>query len=161
MQNILFGLREESVDFEKMEVSGSEISIYEDGTIQYDRFIFHSEEPVFSVKVKKGLIFAKEIQKVLTKYKKDIDRIPYCIANRTCDGSCYTFTFYDKSISIDNPSRYKEEGIIPVPPYGAAYIPLYDENEIFLPYYNNTLLDIQDEISAILARYDLPLLKYE
>ena len=157
MQNILFGLRVKPTNnFLGTDGSGNAISIYEDGTIQYDQFIFCSDDPVSSVQVKKDPMLGKEIREVLTKYKKDIEHIPVEIYNKTCDGAWYIFTFYDKTITIDNPSRY--ENRISFSHYGAAYIPPRDENEIPLPYYNNTLLDILDEVSAILARYDLPLL---
>ena len=161
MQNILFGLRVKPTNnFLGTDGSGDAISIYEDGMIQYDHFVFRSDVPVSSVKVRKDRIIVKEIQKVLTKYKKDIEHIPVNINNQTDDGTWYIFTFCDKTITIDNPFRYEEGDIILFSQYGATYIPPHDENEnkIFLPYYNNTLLDILDEVSTILARYDLPLL---
>ena len=159
MQNILFGLREKPTNnFLGTDGSGSAVSIYEDGMIQYDQFLFCSDVPVSSVKVRKDRIIVKEIQKVLTKYKKDIEHIPVNINNQTDDGTWYIFTFCDKTITIDNPIRYKEEDIISFSQYGDTYIPPHDENEIFLPYYNNTLLDILDEVSIILTRYDLPFL---
>lgn len=152
MQNILFGLRVISASLRGTGGVKNTISIYEDGTIQYDRFTFHSDVPVSSVKVRKGSTIVKEIQKVLTKYKKDIERIYFCIDNRSCDGACYTFIFYDKAISIDNPYRHKKGDVITPFQYGAMYIPSYEENDIFLAYYNNTLLDIREKISAILAK---------
>lgn len=162
MQNILFGLRVKPTNnFLGTDGSGDAVSIYEDGTVQYDHFIFLSEVPVSRVKVKKDSAIAKEIQEVLIKYKRDIERIPVDINNDTDDGAWLVFTFYDKTITIDNPFRYKERDIISLSQYGAAYIPPRNEHERLLAYYNNTLLDIMDEVSAILARYDLPLLKYE
>lgn len=159
MKNILFGLRVKPTNnFLGTDGSGDAVSIYEDGTIQYDQFQFCSDIPVSSVKVNKGRMIGKEIQKVLTKYKKDIEHIPVTIDNKTFDGAWYIFTFYDKTITIDNPFRYKERDTSLFSQYGAMYIPPHDENEICLPYCNNTLLDILDEVSAILARYDLPFL---
>ncbi len=161
MQNILFGLRiKPTNNFLGTDGSGDAVSICEDGTIQYDHFIYRSETPVSSVNVTKDRTIAKEIQEVLTKYKKDIERIPVDINNKTLDGSWYIFTFYDKTITIDNSFRSYEKGdVISFSQYGAAYIPPQDEDEALLPYYNNTLLDILDEVSAILARYDIPLFR--
>ena len=159
MQNILFGLQiKPTNNFLGTDGSGDAVSIYEDGTIQYDHFLFCSDAPVSSVKVRKDRIIVKEIQQVLTKYKKDIEHIPVHINNETYDGAWYIFTFHKKTITIDNPFRYEREDIISFSQYGAMYNPPHDESEIRLPYYNNTLLDLLDEVSAILARYDLPLL---
>ena len=164
MQNILFGLRVKPTNnFLGTDGSGDAVSICEDGTVQYDHFIFCSEVPVSSVKVRIDSTLAKEIQKVLTKYKKDIERIPVDINNGTLDGSWDIFTFYDKTITIDNPSRWNTGALILLSLYKAAHFKPTprNEDERLLPYYNNTLLDIRDEVSAILARYDLPLLRYE
>lgn len=163
MQNILFGLQVISVSFQGNGGSKSTVSIYEDGTIQYDRFSFHSKAPISSVKVEKDSRFVKRIQKVLTKYKKDIERIPFCVNNNSCDGACYTFIFYDKAISIDNPHRWNTGALISLFQLKPGYFKPTprNERERLLAYYNNTLLDIQNEISAILARYDLPLLRYK
>ena len=88
MQSILFGLRVKPTNnFLGTDGSGNAVSIYEDGTVQYDHFIFRSEVPVSSVKAMKDSTIAKEIQTVLTKYKKDIERIPVDIHNGTLDGA--------------------------------------------------------------------------
>lgn len=139
------------------------IFIYEDGTIQYERFTFHSNVPVSSVKVRKDSTLAEEIQKVLTKYKKDIENLPLDIDNETLDGAWLAFTINDKTIKIDNPFCWNTEPVISLSQFkpGCWKPTPRNEHERLLAYYNNTLLDIMDEISAILARYDLPLLRYE
>lgn len=170
MQNILFGLRVKPTNnFLGTDGSGDAVSIYEDGTVQYDHFVFRSEVPVSSVKVRKDSTLAKEIQTVLTKYKKDIENLPVDknlpldIDNDTDDGAWLVFTFYDKTITIDNPSRWNTEPLVSLSQFkpGCWKPTPRNEHERLLAYYNNTLLDIEDEVSAILARYDLPLLRYE
>lgn len=164
MQSILFGLRVKPTNnFLGTDGSGDAVSIYEDGTVQYDHFIFRSEVPVSSVKATKDSAITKETQEVLIKYKKDIERIPVDIDNHTDDGAWLVFTFYDKTITIDNPHRWHKGNYSSFSQYKAAhFMPApHNEKERLLAYYNNTLLDIMDEVSAILARYDLPLLGYE
>ena len=64
MQNILFGLRiKPTNNFLGTDGSGDAVSICEDGTIQYDHFIYRSETPVSSVNVTKDRTIAKEDRK--------------------------------------------------------------------------------------------------
>lgn len=157
MGSILFGLRiEPTNNFLGTDGSGGSISIYENGLVRYHHFEFDNDAPVSHFDVKKDSRLSEDVKAILAKHNDAIRDFPEEIDNQTMDGEWYIFTFYDKKVTIDNPSRYDKRDFITLSKYGAGYAPPYEKDEEKLCDYNNALLNILDEIIAVLDQYGLP-----
>ena len=123
------------------------ITLYDNGILHYERFLFRCDMPCESKEIGPFPEAVTQVEKILSAYASEIERFPDFIDNNFFDGSWQHFRLGERTIIVDNMMYYSEEDI--------RMIHLYNEGEklekiMTSVRQTNTMVEIFCKITAVI-----------
>jgi len=128
--------------------SGDSLTVLSNGSVLRKSYVFGEDKPIFERKIAKIPRAAKRIEAIIVSHEEDLMNIPDKLHNGSYDGCIETFLLKEKKISALNICR---TDIAQIDFTKSEYLQTYKDNMI----HENKVLDIFDEIMAVLKEYDI------